>query len=555
MPPLIPPAEANLGSVGGPAVLPRSARRALAIAPAGIFAGLSILSAWLVLRQMGGLSFIGDEWHLLLDRHGSGAGAYLQPHNEHIVVAPAAIYKALVATFGIASAVPFQVVCVALFVATACLLFAYASTRTTPWLALALVAPLLFLGPGAVDIVWPFQMGFAGSLACGIAMLLALQRSDPTGDRLACAALVGSIAFATIGLSFAAGAAVSIALGRRPRRGRIWIVAVPVALYGLWWIGWGHTAESHMSLANALHEPGYVVDAASQVLASLIGLATPAPPHGLSSGRMLLAVVVIAGFLRLRVSPRPSRQIYVVLAIGLSFWVLAGLNASTLRPPTADRYQLPGAVFVLLIAVELLRGVKIPRMGWAVLAVLSCASILSNLGSFESAADRTQRSTSDSELADFAALRIAQPSIADGYRFNLSGYGEVNPQRLRDLFAAHGEVAPSEAVLAGMPDSLKLAADLTLIQSLRISLTAAGSPDVLGPCRTGRTMHLGPGSYRLYAGSRSEPRVWLRRFGPAPGVLRGRISPGGSTLEIPPDASTRTWTITFTDGSTPRLCG
>ena len=57
---------------------------------------------------------------------------------------------------------------------------------------------------------------------------------------------------------------------------------------------------------------------------------------------------------------RPSRWLWVVLALGLSFWFLTALNADPLRrTPTTGRYQYQGAVFVILIVVEFLRGVPL----------------------------------------------------------------------------------------------------------------------------------------------------------------------------------------------------
>ena len=47
--------------------------------------------------------------------------------------------------------------------------------------------------------------------------------------------------------------------GARWRR-RAYIVVVPVALFALWWLGWGHTAENHASLGNLAAAPKYVFD-------------------------------------------------------------------------------------------------------------------------------------------------------------------------------------------------------------------------------------------------------------------------------------------------------
>ncbi len=53
-------------------------------------------------------TFLFDEWSFLLHRRGFSADVFLEPHNEHIVVIPVAIFKFLQEVFGMDSARPFQ---------------------------------------------------------------------------------------------------------------------------------------------------------------------------------------------------------------------------------------------------------------------------------------------------------------------------------------------------------------------------------------------------------------------------------------------------------------
>ena len=110
-----------------------------------------------------------------------------------------------------------------------------------------------------------FQIGYFGSMAAGLALLLALERDDRRGDRLACLFLTVSILFSSLGLPFAAGAAVQV-LRRPDRWRRLYVVAVPVAIYALWWLGWGHTAESALSLANVGKAPSFVINGVAGVV-------------------------------------------------------------------------------------------------------------------------------------------------------------------------------------------------------------------------------------------------------------------------------------------------
>ena len=165
---------------------------------------------------------------------------------------------------GIDSAFPFQIVSTLVFLLSATLLFIYLRRRVGDWPALLGSALILFLGAAWIDLLWAFQIGFSGSIAAGLGALLALDRDDRVGDRIACALLVVSISFSELGVPFVAGALVSVLVGGRPRIRRLYIAVVPLAFYAIWWLGWGHTAESAFSLDNVLESPKCVFDASSQ---------------------------------------------------------------------------------------------------------------------------------------------------------------------------------------------------------------------------------------------------------------------------------------------------
>ena len=69
----------------------------------------------------------------------------------------------------------------------------------------------------------------------------------------------------------------------------------------------------------------------------------------------------------------------MAVALGVSFWLLAALNASIFREPESGRYQYVGAVFLLLIAAELFRGVRPPRTVTVIILGVAVAAAVSNL--------------------------------------------------------------------------------------------------------------------------------------------------------------------------------
>ena len=95
---------------------------------------------------------------------------------------PVLVYKLLFSTVGIDSYLPYRVLGLAMHCGVVVLLFSYARRRVGDVLALAAAAAILLLGTAWQDVLWPFQIGFLGSLAAGIGALLALDREDRRGD-------------------------------------------------------------------------------------------------------------------------------------------------------------------------------------------------------------------------------------------------------------------------------------------------------------------------------------------------------------------------------------
>ena len=389
----------------------RLGRRALD--PVVLLLGAGAAASAAVLLALGSkLTFLLDDWEFLLYRPGFTAHSILDPHGEHISIAPILIYKALLATVGMDSSVPYLAVDVALVVATAVLLFVYLRRRVDPWIALLAAALVLTLGPAYDDLLWDFQMGFTGSLACGLGAILMLERGDGRGDAAACGLLTAGVTFSSLGLPFIVAAAVDVAL-RGERLRRIYVVAVPAFLYAVWWAGWGHTADTALSLHNVATTPEFVFDAAAGVFASLFGLVQTNAGVAAAQfdwGKPLLVAALGFGAWRLQRIGRVPRELWIALALAATFWILAGFNVKPGRGPTESRYLLPGAVFVLMIAGELLRGVRVPRVGVAIAYIVGVAVLASNLSVLHDAY-LAYRNTSDLIKADLGSLEIARDRI------------------------------------------------------------------------------------------------------------------------------------------------
>ena len=92
-------------------------------------------------------------------------------------------------------------------------------------------------------------------------MLLMLEREDRLGDIAACVFLTTALGFSSLGVPFIVGAAVAVLQGKRETwLRRAYVVAIPFACFLFWYVGWGHNAESHISLENLLTSPRFVAD-------------------------------------------------------------------------------------------------------------------------------------------------------------------------------------------------------------------------------------------------------------------------------------------------------
>ncbi|MGA6948469.1 MAG: hypothetical protein WBZ00_12020, partial [Solirubrobacterales bacterium] len=359
------------------------------------------------------------------------ATVFLDPHNNHIVILPVSIYKALLEVFGMSSALPFQIVSTGIFLLSNFALFIYLRRRVGDVLALLGTTMILFLGAAWIDLLWSFQVSLSGSIATGLAALLALERDKQRSDAVACALLVASVAFSELGVSFALAALVSVALGPRLRRNRLYVALVPLALYAIWFLGWGHQGPDTFSAHNVLVSPKYVFEAISQAIASLLGLATPLTgsglqPVGLIWGELLLVTGIVLAVWRLRQLGQISRALWTALTLGGSFWFLAAVSAYlSYRLPTNGLYQFPGGVFVLLIAAELLRGFRPKRQTLAIAALVTLAAVISGL-LFLHKGYRIQKAATDPERARLAALEIARPDLAEGHKVNLDFFTQFD---------------------------------------------------------------------------------------------------------------------------------
>lgn len=535
-----------------------------------LLAAMALSGAYIVVLGSK-LSFLLDDWGYIVLRRGNDLDTWMRPDNEHFVAGPVAVWKLLIAVFGIDSMLPFKLVSTALFLIGAWFLFLWLRRRVGEWVALLMVVALLFLGAAFDDLLWFASITFLGSMAGGLGMLVALDRRDERGDRLACLGLLVSLVFSSLWVAFAAGAALDVFLRRRERPWlrRAFIVAVPVLIYVAWWIGWGHEAESALSLHNVVRTPLWVFDSIAAAVAALLGLAIPAEwltaPNGLDWGRPLTVGLLALALWRLWRMPRIPRSLLVVIAVGFVFWILGGFDVKPGRAASASRYQYSGAAFVLMIAGGLLAGVRFQRRMLAPALVVLGAAVLPNVVFFHEAYE-SYFHTSELERADLAALEISRPHVEPTFfvteELADTGYVPVEAQAYFAARDADGSPAYDEAELLAAPEDARVPADKVLAGALRIELAPAAPPGPDARCaRRGAggeaeplVVKLPPGGIALRASAPMEAS--LSRFSESFPVQLGEVKPGGwSALRVPRDTSPRPWLLRLVGEGEVTTCG
>jgi hypothetical protein len=547
--------------------------------------------AALLAYETRGTTFWSDEWLWILHRRGSSISSFLDPHNSHLSLIPIAIYKLLLAVTGLRHYWPYRGVLIAADAGCALLIFVYARSRVGPYFALLASALILFFGPGWQDILWPFQIGWLIAIGSGIGALLLLDRHDRAGDVGACLMLAVSLVSAGPGLAIAIGMVVEVLL-RRHRRD-LWIVALPIALYVLWWIGWQQTMLNRHAL---LLVPRFMFDAAAGAISSLAGLSSIDVSSGagafLNWGPPLLVLAILGLVWRSRRLGFVPGRVYTLGAAALGFWLTTGVGRAYVTTGSfvlqgtgyESRYLYIGAILIVLIAVELARGATAGMWTKLVIGVLGLTAIISNLDPLRQAGT-TLRSAAQLTKAELGTLELTRSIVNPNFVSAGVIFGIVKAGPYLAAERQLGSPAATAMQIAGYPENIRAAADAQLISIHQISVlpalprsttaaiappnvdaVASGAAAVAGGCR-----RFVPAGFTTAASSPAleltvpltgllirtvggAATIGLRRFATEFQSL-GSLDPDRSwVLRIGPDLSSQPWHVRVGDSGQATIC-
>jgi hypothetical protein len=532
-----------------------------------------MLADFLLLLYMGrGLSFFFDEWDYVTHDYGGGIRALLLAHNGHMSLFPVAIYKVLFHLAGLNHYAVFRVVLISLHLICAGLVFLLASRRIERVPALLVTALILFLGAAWEDLLWAFQIDYMLSIAGGLAAWALLERRDRFGDVGAMFAVAVSLGSSGLGIPVLIGVAVELAWRREWRRG--FVVVIPAVLYVLWYLNYG---EDEITRNGLINSPGFAADIAAAAFGGIAG-------RGLDWGRPIALLGFLALLRQLARSVPVSARMAGLLATGLSFWWLTAAARSTISSPETGRYIYLGAVVIVLIGVELLRGIALNARATALAALVVALFAVTGLTVLRNGADGL-RQTSKTVTAELGALELAAARAPAEYQPDprLAPQIKAGPY-LHTVRAIGSSPADTPAEVAAADPTARAAADGVLLALDAPALTAAASskPSPLAPAppvlalasgnqaRRGACIDLTPlssvtmsvvlalptGGVEIHNRGMGPASPALRRFGDSFIGLAGSVSPRSDmALQLPEDASRRPWQLQLSSSSVLSVCG
>lgn len=330
-------------------------------------AGLALL-----LRVNRHFWFFGDDWEFLVNRglHHPAMSIW-QPHNEHWSTLPILLDRLLLTLFGL-HYFPYIFLAIAAHLVLAHLLWRTCLREgVDAWIATAFAALFVFLGSGAENLTWDFQIGSIGSLVFGYLALEIARRNGSLGNDVGISLLLlCSLMCSTIGDAMVVAVGLFLILERGWRRGARPLV-VPVGCYLLWYglVGHNAVASDHLTLTTLLNAPGLVWSGLASAFGATFGLSSAgaailvgllawtaytfprlyrAHPAVLGLGVGAGAFYLLVALGRTGGSSNASRYVYVAMALLIP--VLATLVSLISWPASEMRVPVIAVLLILIVA-------------------------------------------------------------------------------------------------------------------------------------------------------------------------------------------------------------
>ena len=509
----------------------------------GVLALAYLIGAVVILSWGKGQTFINDEWNYLVVFRGWNLETLLHPQNGHLIALPLIVYKAMYATVGSSSHLPYQVATVVFHLIVATLVFLLARQRVHLAVAVALTIMVVFYGAGWDTIMGAYELPNLIGMAAGLGMLLALERNSRGGDLTACLMLALSLASFSVGIAFAIGALLAVLLRGRGGWGRLWIVLIPGLLYAAWFIWARKFGQAEVTLTSISSLASGMADQVAAVCAGLTGLfrvpgtvEIPAVLEIRSEWGYPLALV-LAALVVFHVRRRPRTiRFWVLFCVLVVYLALVATGLDPARAPGASRYVYMASILTLLLIAELAAEIRWSTATGVVAIALFGLALMAN-ASILRAGGHLFQTEGETNQAELAALEFARDGLDTSTFVEDGSTTHSHPDMLFPAWAYFGMTEESGspaydlAELEASGELAREAADQELIRILPVSAATLSKP--LPRHGSGPTLEAAEGGDSVERG----PCLRLRAAPGQAAVFKLRLPSGGFSYR-PLSAST-----------------
>lgn len=469
----------------------------------------------------GNRTFQYDEWNFVLNRWQLSLDTFLQPHNSHLSVFPAAVFFVLFRAIGLSNYSVYLFVGFVVHIATASVFAFLIYKRLGKIGAIAIGALFLLLGAGAENTLWPFQIGAMASLA-GYLMALHFLESDLKHARfLAMAAIFLSLGSAGFGIAAVIGIAVQIALSKQVAKSW-WVVVGPSAIWALWYLNYGQSEVKTENFDIALR---YMNESFAASLNSIFAL---------SIGWGFIFEVVLSGALAyfVLVKKVSSPRLFGVVTALCVNWFFTALSRAQFWAPQSSRYVYLTIPLIILAVAEIVR--KLPRAQLNVGAIIISLWSITAGWSFMNAHAQFLREWSATLRAELSALEDQEQFVDPNYFPDTLRAPDISAKK---YFAATGALESSPAQdfssLATTSESVRTEVDRVLLQSgaLLISDTQTTVSGCDEEFDSSDFLILDKSS-TLISSPDGEIEIGFRRFADQPSAVLRTIIPESATVAV-----------------------